>query len=52
MNSMGIAYDEIKDYENAERYYLKCIELNPRYHNPYYNLGYLYNNKKLVDKAV
>jgi len=29
-NSIGITYDEMRDYENGEKYYLKCIELNPK----------------------
>jgi tetratricopeptide (TPR) repeat protein len=42
MNSFGISYAEIKKYPQAEEYYLKCIELNPKYHMAYFNLGILY----------
>jgi tetratricopeptide (TPR) repeat protein len=31
---------------------MKCIELNPKYHNPYYNLGYLYKAQEKIDKAI
>lgn len=31
---------------------MKCIELNPKYHTPYYNLGYLYEAQEKIDKAI
>jgi protein O-GlcNAc transferase len=52
MNSIGITYDEMRDYENGEKYYLKCIGLNPKYYSAYYNLAILYKNQDRVDDAI
>ena len=40
----GIIYDQEKDTENAEKDYMKAIELNPLYFEANYNLGALYFN--------
>lgn len=49
---MGITYDEMKDFVNGEKYYLKCIQFNPKYFSAYYNLAILYKNQDRVDDAV
>ena len=40
----GTIYDQEKDTENAEKDYMKAIELNPSYFEANYNLGALYFN--------
>jgi len=40
----GTIYDQEKDTENAEKDYMKAIELNPLYFEANYNLGALYFN--------
>ncbi len=52
MNSIGITYDEMQDFPNGEKYYLKCIELNPKYYSAYYNLAILNKNRGCLEDTV
>ncbi|MEA1880509.1 MAG: tetratricopeptide repeat protein, partial [Campylobacterota bacterium] len=47
--NLGVLYDEKKEYDKAEKYYLKSIESGNT--NALYNLGILYKEKKEYDKA-
>ena len=40
----GQSYENMKDLENAEIFYLKAIEMNPDYSDAVYNLGALHYN--------
>jgi len=51
--AVGTNYEKINDIENAEKAYLKAIELKPDYADAYYNLGALHVNKAvaILEKA-
>lgn len=51
-NSIGITYDEMGDYPNGEKYYVKCLEANPKYYSVYYNLAILHKNQNNEEKAI
>jgi tetratricopeptide (TPR) repeat protein len=42
-NNLGWLYTEKKKFKEAEKAYLKAVNLNPNYANAYYNLGLLYD---------
>jgi tetratricopeptide (TPR) repeat protein len=42
---VGTVYDNLKQYENAEKAYNKALEIDPKYFDAMYNLGALYFNK-------
>ncbi|MFN3467356.1 MAG: tetratricopeptide repeat protein, partial [Candidatus Brocadiales bacterium] len=42
-NNLGWLYTEKKRFKEAEKVYLKAVQLNPKYANAYYNLGLLYD---------
>ena len=50
--NIGIAYEKIKDLNNAEIYYRKTIDIEPNNIDAYYNLGLIYIDKKLYDSAI
>lgn len=43
--AIGVAYSETKDNVNAEAYYNKAIEKDPKYFEAYNNLGQIYLDK-------
>lgn len=45
--AVGTNFDQMGDFEEAERNYLRAIELDPDYFDPNYNLGALYVNKAI-----
>lgn len=47
-----IIYDNLKDMDLAVEYYNKAISLNPNEKDFYYNLGSLYLQEKLFNRAV
>ncbi|NCU33478.1 MAG: tetratricopeptide repeat protein, partial [Candidatus Moranbacteria bacterium] len=51
--AIGTNFDGMADFEEAERNYLRAIELDPEYFDPIYNLGALYVNKaaEIIEEA-
>lgn len=45
--AVGTNFDQMGDFEEAEKNYLRAIELDPDYFDPNYNLGALYVNKAI-----
>lgn len=41
----GVAYESMKDFVKAEAAYNMAIEKDPKFFDPYYNLGLMYNIK-------
>ncbi|GAA4308595.1 hypothetical protein GCM10023149_02570 [Mucilaginibacter gynuensis] len=44
-------YDHLNQYDKAEDYYLKAVDLNSTAFDPVFNLGLLYYRKSVTDKA-
>ena len=38
--------------EDALKYYMKCIEVNPKYHSAYYNMAIVYKRQNNLDQAI
>jgi len=51
-NKTGIAYHQLQDLQNAEKYYRHAIKLNPKYPEAINNLGTVYYAKKSYRRAV
>jgi Tfp pilus assembly protein PilF len=51
-NKTGIAYHQLQDLDNAEKYYRRAIKLNPKYPEAINNLGTVYYAKKSYRRAV
>jgi tetratricopeptide (TPR) repeat protein len=51
-NKTGIAYHQLQDLNNAEKYYKRAIKLNPKYAEAVNNLGTVYYAKKSYRRAV
>jgi tetratricopeptide (TPR) repeat protein len=51
-NKTGIAYHQLQDLNNAEKYYRRAIKLNPKYAEAINNLGTVYYAKKSYRRAV
>ncbi|MGA0559877.1 tetratricopeptide repeat protein [Larkinella sp. VNQ87] len=51
-NSRGVAYFELKDYENALLDYEQAIKLNPEFYKPYYNRAKLKTARGETDAAL
>ncbi len=49
--NMGITFQSLKDYVNAESYYKAAIKINPYFSEAYRNLGSLYEEKGEYHKA-
>jgi tetratricopeptide (TPR) repeat protein len=49
---LGLEYEAMKDTDNAIKYYSKAIELDSNYANPLINLGKIYTDADLYDKAL
>jgi lipoprotein NlpI len=41
-NALGFAFKQKKEQDEAISYFKKCIELNPSYEVPYFNLGLIH----------
>ena len=50
--NMGVAYEKLKDYENAINSYKKAIKINPNYDKAYYNMGVAYGKLKDYENAI
>ncbi len=49
---LGLAFYELKNYKEAEKYWLKTVDINPNYYKAWGNLGNLYQNEfKDYEKA-
>ena len=46
---MGVAYDKLKDYDNAIKSYQKAIDINPKMSNKQQILKYIKTLKKLLN---
>jgi len=44
----GIAYFNIQNYDSAIIDFNKSIEIDPDYYEPYYWLGVIYYNQKII----
>jgi|SRR5665213_3038 len=51
-NKTGIAYHQLQDLDNAEKYYRRAVKLNPKYPEAVNNLGTVYYAKKSYRRAV
>ena len=51
-NKTGIAYHQLQDMKNAEKYYRRAIKLNPKYAEAINNLGTVYYAKKSYRRAI
>jgi tetratricopeptide (TPR) repeat protein len=51
-NKTGIAYHQLQDLNNAEKYYRKAIKLKPKYPEAINNLGTVYYAKKSYRRAI
>ena len=51
-NKTGIAYHQLQDLDNAEKYYRRAVKLNPKYPEAINNLGTVYYAKKSYRRAV
>jgi len=51
-NKTGIAYHQLQDLKNAEKYYRRAIKLNSKYAEAINNLGTVYYAKKSYRRAV
>ncbi len=51
-NKTGIAFHQLLDLSNAQKYYEKAIKLNPKYSEAINNLGTVYYAKKSYRRAV
>ena len=51
-NKAGIAYHQLQDLNNAEKYYQKAIKLKPKYSEALNNLGTVYYAKKSYRRAI
>lgn len=51
-NKTGIAYHQLQDLDNAEKYYRRAVKLNPKYPEAINNLGTVYYAKKSYRRAI
>jgi tetratricopeptide (TPR) repeat protein len=51
-NKTGIAYHQLQDLKNAEKYYRHAAKLNPKYPEALNNLGTVYYAKKSYRRAI
>jgi tetratricopeptide (TPR) repeat protein len=51
--ALGTNYENVGNIAEAEKAYLKCIEIDPLYADAYYNMGAMFNNQaaEIIDKA-
>src|SRR5579862_702116 len=51
-NKTGIAYHQLQELRNAEKYYRRAVKLNPKYPEAINNLGTVYYAKKSYRRAI
>lgn len=51
-NNLGIAYYQLMDYENAEKFYLQSIKADKDFEDPLFNLASLYGFQRKFEKAI
>jgi tetratricopeptide (TPR) repeat protein len=51
-NDLGNSYASSKQFDNAIEAYKKAIEMNPKYGQPYSNLGFIYYRLGKNDVAI
>ncbi len=51
-STLGDYYFGLRDYEKAEKYYRKCIEIAPYFATYYQDLGSSYEERSMNDKAL
>ena len=51
-NKTGIAYHQLQDFQNAQKYYRHAVKLNPKYPEAINNLGTVYYVKKSYRRAI
>jgi tetratricopeptide (TPR) repeat protein len=51
-NKTGIAYHQLQDLQNAEKYYRRAVKLNPKYPEAINNLGTVYYARKSYRRAI
>lgn len=52
INCRGTAYTRSKQYQKAIEDYTKCLEINPKFYQVYYNRGVAYHRLRQYDKAI
>jgi Flp pilus assembly protein TadD len=51
-NNIGNAYIALNDYDQAEKHYLKAIELNDQWYLPHLNLGVVFSKRGNINRAI
>ena len=51
INNLGLLFENQKQYDSATIYYLKTLQIDPKYTNAIINLGLLFYNQKQYDSA-
>jgi tetratricopeptide (TPR) repeat protein len=49
---MGVAYDKLKEYQEAIDAYKEAIKIKPDYHKAYCNMGVAYGELKKPQEAI
>ncbi|MCC5943978.1 MAG: tetratricopeptide repeat protein [Bernardetiaceae bacterium] len=49
---LGLAYQELENYKEAEKYYQKAIDIKPNLYEAWYNLGIVYDDLQAYEKAI
>jgi tetratricopeptide (TPR) repeat protein len=50
--TLGLIYKKKRDYQGAEFYYQKALEIKPEYYHAHINLGNVYCATKKLDQAI
>ena len=51
-NLIGLSYYYLNDFQNAEKYFLKVLNLNPKQPESYINLSEIYYRQKMYASAI
>ncbi len=49
---MALVYDELEEYEKAEKKYKEILKVNPKDSRAFYGLAIIYDNKEEYKKAI
>lgn len=52
LTNLGVVYEKLNKFDNAEKFYLEAIHISPNYPVAYYNLGSLYWKVGRKNEAV
>ena len=52
LNNLGMCMEGISDFKEAEKFYLKCLQITPNELIPTNNLSKLYFSQKIYKKAI